>query len=164
MMRNRDYLLDTHINYESKETKRNNLETQLMDAKRILNLISLLLCLLSCLSVISITFFSVKERIPEIGIRKAFGATKMDVVFQFVIEMLIIAFFSSGLAIMLSLFIGRIVEVILDQKYFISFAFKPTVSNILQPFILGVTEALLCGIIPSLYAANIKVTNSLKFE
>lgn len=52
------------------------LENELSNTKTILNMISVLLCVISGISIMSITFFSVKERIPEIGIRKAFGAGK----------------------------------------------------------------------------------------
>lgn len=155
---------NNNITYQTKEIINNKINSSLKSLKKILNLISVLLGIISALSVMSITFFSIKERIPEIGIRKAFGATKADIIFQFMLEMLIIAIVSSSIAILTAMYLCYFIQPILWDKFYIIFTIKLTLQSTLLPFLLGVSEAMICGIIPSLYAVNIKVTNSLKFE
>lgn len=140
------------------------LENELSNTKTILNMISVLLCVISGISIMSITFFSVKERIPEIGIRKAFGAGKLDIAFQFVFEMIIIAVFASLLAIGLSIVTCKLLETFLIEILYMTFSVNITPQMIIAPLLVGIFEAVVCCIVPSLYAAEIKVTDSLRFE
>ena len=147
-----------------KESLLNNLELELANTKSLLNIIILILCVISGISIISITFFSVKERIPEIGIRKAFGASKIDIAFQFIFEMVAISFIVSIFAVCLSFYCCKFAEGYLATQLFISFIINVSWQQLILPIIVGVMEAVFCSIIPSLYAAKIKVTDSLRFE
>lgn len=148
----------------TKEALMTNLENELSYTKGLLNLIMLALCVISGISIMSVTFFSVKERISEIGIRKAFGASKVDIVFQFIFEMLIIAFFVSIVAVCLAYYCCRGAEIYLASNLFISFKVSIPLYQLALPVVVGLTEAMLSSIVPSIYAANIKVTDALRFE
>jgi putative ABC transport system permease protein len=140
------------------------LEVELVYTKSLVNIISVILCLIAGISIMSIVFFSVKERIPEIGIRKAFGASKIDIAFQFVFELVIIAFFVSIFAVCVSFFACKFIETYLTTRLFIPFSISVTNGQLLLPIFAGVILAAICGIVPSLYAASIKVTDALRFE
>ncbi|NLW88666.1 MAG: ABC transporter permease [Clostridiaceae bacterium] len=103
-------------------------------------------------------------RIPEIGIRKAFGASKTDIVFQFMFEMVVIAFIVSIFAVCSSYLCCKLAEEYLARNLFLSFKVQVSNAQLILPLLVGVTEAVTCSFIPSLYAASIKVTDSLKFE
>ena len=111
-----------------------------------------------------IVFFSIKERIPEIGIRRAFGASKTDIAFQLILEMIIIAFIASAAAVATSFYACKIAEIFMVSNLFISFKIRVSAAQLILPVLVGIAEAIVCSIIPSLYAANIKVTDALKFE
>jgi putative ABC transport system permease protein len=153
-----------HITVSTKERLLAALEQNLASTKAALNIIILVLCVISGISIMSITFFSVKERIPEIGIRKAFGASKADIAFQFMFEMLFIALLASVAAVAASLLACRLAEGYLTEQLFFSFSVVLSPGQLLLPLLVGMLEAALCSILPSLYAANIKVTDSLRFE
>lgn len=140
------------------------IEKDISQTKSLMNIILLILCVISGISIMSIIFFSVKERIPEIGIRKAFGASKLDIAFQFVFEMVIVATVVSIFAVCLSFFACKLTETYLTNQLFIPFSVSVSLQQLLLPVLIGVIEAIICSIIPSLYAAKIKVTDSLKFE
>ena len=147
-----------------KEMMLANIENELTDTKQLLSIIVTILCIISGLSIMSVTFFSVKERIPEIGIRKAFGASKADIVFQFIFEMVSIAFIVSVFAVCLSFYACKVAESFLLSDLFISFNINISVNQLALPVLVGILEAFLCSFFPSLYAANIKVTEALRFE
>ena len=148
----------------TKESQLLKVEQNLSYTKTLLNLISLVLCLISGISIMSITFFSVKERIPEIGIRKAFGASKIDIVFQFVFELVFISFIVSIFSVCISFLFCKLIEGFLSSQLFMAFTVSVSIHQLLLPVLVGVLEAMLCSIIPSFYASNIKVTSSLRFE
>lgn len=152
------------LSVTTKEMLLNNLEQDLSNTKTLINMISLLLCIISGISIMSITFFSVKERIPEIGIRKAFGASKLDIAFQFVFEMVIIALIASVLAVLFSVISCVLLENFLTESLYMAFSTEISFDLLILPLFIGVFEAVVCSIIPSLYAAKIKVTDSLRFE
>jgi len=148
----------------TKESQLKKIEQDLTYTRALLNIVSFILFVVSGISIMSIIFFSIKERIPEIGIKKAFGASKLDISFQFVFEMVFIAFFVSLFAVCISFYVCKFSEGYLSSKLFILFTVRVTTEQLVLPVFWGVLEAVLCSIVPSLYAANIKVTDSLKFE
>jgi len=134
------------------------------DTRTAINVITFILCIISGISIMSVIFFSVKERIPEIGIRKAFGAGRLDIAFQFMVEMVIIAFVASFLAVFTSLIFSKIIQVYIRENMFIYYVVKVEISRLILPIAVGIMEAMICSLIPGIYAAGIKVADSLRFE
>jgi len=150
--------------FSTKDMLMSEQQQDLSNTKFLINIISLILCIISGISIMSVIFFSVKERIPEIGVRKAFGASKLDIAFQFVFEMVVIAFFSSIVAVCLSFFACKFAENYLTTQLYMAFTVSVPLAQLALPILIGIIEVIICSIIPSLYAANIKVTDSLRFE
>lgn len=148
----------------TKETLLDQVENEMYYTRSMINIITLVLCIISGISIMSTTFFSVKERIPEIGIRKAFGASRIDILFQFVFEMIIIAFWVSIFAVCISFLVCKFAENYLTSKLYMSFSISVSTKQLILPVLVGIIEAIVCSIFPSLYASQIKVTESLKFE
>lgn len=70
-------------------------EEELKPLRRFLLLIMLVLLMISGVNAMSTMFFSVKERINEIGIKKALGATRIEILNQFILEGMMMAFIAS---------------------------------------------------------------------
>ena len=154
-------VLLSSITYENQKAI---LEDELQSTRSILNIITMFLCIVSGISIMSIVFFSVKERIPEVGIRKAFGATSMDILVLFVFEMVFIGFLTSLVATCLSIILAKVISLYLYEKMMINFPICIEMRHMLLPILLGVLEAVICSIPPGLYAAKIEVTKALRFE
>jgi putative ABC transport system permease protein len=122
------------------------------------------LSVISGVTIMSVTFFSVKERIPEIGIRKAFGAKKRDILGQFMVEMLIMGVFASIMAVIVGIILCHLIEYFVSKKLFIDFSMYYSVKQFLLPIFIGICEIIGFAVSPSFYAANINVIKSLKFE
>lgn len=47
---------------------------------------------------------------------------------------------------------------------FIYYVVKVEISHLILPIAVGIMEAMICSLIPGIYAAGIKVADSLRFE
>ncbi len=93
--RNDDFTLISQLDME--ELKK---ETTEMFTKLIVGVAGISL-LVGGIGILAVMLISVKERTREIGIRRAVGATRRDIIRQFLYESLIIGFLGGGLGIIL---------------------------------------------------------------
>lgn len=85
-----------------------NIIQQIQDYRSLVLVVTLFVCLFSGLNNMNIYFFSIKERIGEIAIRKSLGASRTDIIFQFVCEGIGVGFIASVIAIIASVILGFI--------------------------------------------------------
>ena len=77
--------------------------------------ISSLGLLVGGIGVMNIMLVSVTERTKEIGIRKAIGARRRDIVNQFLFEAMTLTFFGGILGVLLSIGISRIIVLLIPS-------------------------------------------------
>ena len=97
---------------------------ELSDTKTIINMIETLLFVVTGFCIMGIVFFSVKERIPEIGIKKSLGAGRADILFQFVFEMMLISVIVSFFAAFCAFMCCKFLEGFISEKLFILFTVR----------------------------------------
>ena len=93
--RNDDFTLISQLDIEDLKK-----ETTEMFTKLIVGVAGISL-LVGGIGILAVMLISVKERTREIGIRRAVGATRRDIIHQFLYESLIIGFLGGGLGIVL---------------------------------------------------------------
>ena len=100
------------------------------------------------IGIMNIMLASVMERTREIGVRRAIGATRRDVVRQFLIETTIITL-TGGLR-------ATIVGVVLSQLvgYFAGWSTIVTTTSIVLAFFVSVTIGIVFGLYPAVRAAR----------
>ena len=106
---------------------------------------------------------SVTGRTREIGVRKAMGAKRRDVLLQFVTESSLLSF-GGGL---LGLAVGVGLAVLLDGREIIGFGqFNAAVSGeiALLAVIVSVAIGLFFGIYPAMRAARLHPIDALRYE
>ncbi len=108
------------------------------------------------IGILSIMILIVNERMEEIGIRRAVGARKSDILFQFLIEAKLIAFFGG--------IIGSILGSIFCLIIFHIFSLPVMLSGewITVSFLLSFITGALSGIYPAYRAATVKPVQALK--
>lgn len=108
------------------------------------------------IGVMNIMFVSVRERTKEIGIRKAVGAKSWEILYQFLIEAIVMCLLGGlvGLALAwpLSLLINQIFIATID------------LSVVIAAFILCSLVGLIFGFIPAYRAAKSDPIESLRYE
>jgi putative ABC transport system permease protein len=108
------------------------------------------------IGVMNIMFVSVRERTKEIGIRKAVGAKAWEILYQFLIEAVVMCLMGGlvglALAYPLSILINQIFIATID------------ISVVIAAFILCSLVGLLFGFIPAYKAAKSDPIESLRYE
>lgn len=110
--------------------------------------------LIGAFGIANIMFVSVKERTPQIGIKKALGARKRVIMRQFLAEAAVLSLFGGLLGIMLAVLIALIVP---------SGLIKVTVSvqNALVGMAVSLAVGLIAGVIPAGFASNLNPVRAI---
>lgn len=110
------------------------------------------------IGIMNIMLVSVTERTREIGIRKAIGAKKRDILFQFLIESMSLSGIGGVLGIALGVGIGRLASKVMNMQ--VSFS----ADVMLIAFLFSVCIGILFGMFPANKAAKLKPIEALRFE
>ena len=116
--------------------------------------------LVSGIGIMNIMLVTVTERTREIGIRKAIGARHREILYQFLIEAMLISGIGSLLGILIALAIPLIVQPLLPGNLRVP---VPLVSVILA-FVVACSTGLFFGYLPANKAARLQPTESLRYE
>ncbi len=108
------------------------------------------------IGILSIMILIVNERIEEIGIRRAVGAKKTDILFQFLLESNIIAFLGSVIGSLLGSMFCLIIF------FFFSLPMTLSLEWVMISFLLSFITGVSAGIYPAYKAAGIKPINALR--
>ena len=110
------------------------------------------------IGIMNIMLVSVTERTREIGIRKAIGAKKKEILEQFLIESVLISFLGGGIGILLGIGISRVVSGLGDWETVVS------TQSILLAFGFSVAIGVFFGFYPANKAANLNPIDALRYE
>ncbi|MDB9960586.1 ABC transporter permease [Oceanihabitans sp.] len=120
--------------------------------------ISIVTILGSSIALMNILFVSVTERTREIGVRKALGAKRKTIAFQFFMEAIIIGQLGGLLGIILGISLGFLVATIAK------FEFTTPWFAMFSAFMIAFIVAVISGLIPALKAAKLDPIESLRYE
>lgn len=125
--------------------------------------IAILVMALGALGLVNIALVSVKHRIREIGIRRAFGATAGRVFFSVMMES-VVATFVAGLA-------GVLLAIVLIRnpitESYVALAIQDIPGFPLEAALIGLGAATLvgalAGLLPALVAVRVKVIDAIRY-
>ena len=114
------------------------------------------------IGIMNIMLVSVTERTREIGIRKAMGAKRRDILFQFVSEATLLSLGGGGVGVLLGLVLARL----LDGRDLVGQSFQTTFSGDIALLALMVSAVigLFFGIYPAMRAARLHPIEALRYE
>jgi putative ABC transport system permease protein len=121
-------------------------------------LIGVITVLGSSIALMNIMIVSVTERTREIGVRKALGAKKTTIAFQFFIETLLIGQLGGLVGIVFGILIGFGIANAMD------FAFVIPWGAIMAAFITSFIVAIVSGLYPAIKAAVLDPIEALRYE
>lgn len=109
------------------------------------------------IGVMNVMLVSVTERTKEIGIRKSLGATKKDILIQFLIESLVLSIIGGIVGVLFGIGIGEFLKLY-------SYSFSPTMQVIFLAFFSSAFIGLIFGIFPAYKAAKLNPIDALRTE
>jgi len=112
----------------------------------------------SSIALMNIMIVSVTERTREIGVRKALGAKKSTIAFQFFIETLLIGQMGGLVGIIFGISIGFAIATAMDFVFVIPWA------AIMSAFITSFAVAIVSGLYPAVKAAKLDPIEALRYE
>lgn len=131
--------------------------------KNVVDVLLICIFLIAGLIVMNALFFSVKERIREIGIRRALGANSRDIILQILLESVI----QGIIAYMFTLFVSNIFFVLVSYYalYFLGVDFILSIHSSTYIVLLSaaIMESFVFSLLPGIYAMKIKPTEAIIF-
>jgi putative ABC transport system permease protein len=111
------------------------------------------------IGIMNIMLVSVRERTREIGVRRAVGATQSDILWQFLLEAVVISSIGGGVGLGIGATITALV-----QRYApdVPIALSPWIAIVAvgSSFVVGV----LSGVVPARRAAQLDPVDALRYE
>jgi putative ABC transport system permease protein len=142
-----------------------NLAAILDAAKKISTILSLVLILVSAIALIisgigimNIMLVTVSERTREIGIRMAVGASRREVLIQFLTEAILISLAGGTLGILVG------VSIPLSVQLFVELQIPISPASIIIAFTVSCAVGLIFGMLPANRASKLNPTEALRYE
>jgi putative ABC transport system permease protein len=126
----------------------------------VLVLIAFIAMLISGIGIMNIMLVTVRERTREIGVRKAIGAPRKEIMAQFLIE----AFLISGGGAVLGILIGLAIPVAVQQLLPGNMRVPISGSSVVAAFLVSSLTGLFFGWLPANQAARLDPVESLRYE
>ncbi|MFA5008920.1 MAG: ABC transporter permease [Candidatus Omnitrophota bacterium] len=137
---------------------KNTLETTTKTMSLLLGAIAAISLLVGGIGIMNIMLVSVTERTREIGLRKAIGATNKDIMIQFLIESVLMAFLGGISGVLLGGGISLLITI------FAGWAVRVSMSSVILATTFSLAVGIVFGLWPARQASKLDPIEALRYE
>ena len=130
----------------------------------LLFLVAAISLLVGGIGIMNVMFVSVTERTREIGLRKALGATRDDILYQFLYEALLLTGGGGVVGIAMGALLSFVSSFALKTFADISFPFIFSISGAIIGVVISIGIGLFFGVFPARQAAQKSPIEAIKYE
>lgn len=137
------------------------LETQKESSKAftlLIGSIAAISLLVGGIGIMAVMLISIRERIKEIGLRRAVGAKRRDILIQFLSEALILSIGGGIMGVIVGIVVSMLIAIFAGWPFIISI--NSVAVSFFSTFIIGI----FFGVYPAKKAANLDPIKALQFE
>ncbi|HVJ04975.1 MAG TPA: ABC transporter permease [Candidatus Saccharimonadales bacterium] len=128
----------------------------------VLMLVGMIALIISGVGIMNIMLVTVTERTREIGLRKAVGAQRDEILYQFLIEALIISGVGAIIGVLIAVSVKVIVEPLIPPE--VGLKIPISVYSVLVALVVSCATGVLFGYLPANRASKLQPTESLRYE
>jgi putative ABC transport system permease protein len=128
----------------------------------VLMLVGMIALIISGVGIMNIMLVTVTERTREIGLRKAVGARREEILYQFLIEALVISGLGAIIGILIAVGIKVIVEPLIPPE--VGLRIPISIPSVFLSFFVSCATGVLFGYLPARSASKLQPTESLRYE
>ncbi len=137
---------------------KNTLTSTTKTMSLLLGSIAAISLLVGGIGIMNIMLVSVTERTREIGLRKAIGANNKDIMFQFLIEAVLLSFIGGLFGILLGSGISALITV------FAGWTITVSISSIILATVFSLMVGVVFGLWPAKQASQLNPIEALRYE
>jgi putative ABC transport system permease protein len=146
-------------------------EGQIQEVNNVINIMKLVVggiafisLLVGGIGIMNIMLVSVTERTREIGIRKAVGATRRNILTQFLIESAFLCMFGGILGVLFGLILGFGLASLITQLANEPFPSVISIQSMIIAFAFSALWGMIFGVFPATKAAKLHPIEALRYE
>lgn len=156
--------VDTQFSITNPKQRHEQIKQAMLVFKLIMGCITGISLIVGGIGIMNVLLASVSERTREIGIRRAAGARKRDVLIQFLIESVSISGLGGCFGVLLGYIVTVIALAIIRSTTSAPIEAATSVGSILVAFSAAFFVGIVFGIYPALRAARLSPTDAIRYE
>lgn len=114
--------------------------------------------------IMNIMLISVQEKTREIGLRKAVGAKRVDIMIQFLVETVILSLVGGCIGVIGGILFAALIYAVVQGLGYTDYRFIVSPLAVLVSFSVAAAIGLLFGVYPARKAANLEPIDALRYE